>query len=280
VSSRPRTASPDEAASLWPAVRTERIFDAAEQFETYVTEGPWRVRANDRGDAALLGVWRRHLDVLAIRGMWCPPQRMRRFVSDAREVACGFGLDQVLSPLLPVELLGPYRREGMALHRRIVAIQGRVRDVRHDIPVPVAVSLRAGCEADLPALADLEVACFDEFWRYGSEELRELSRTERLVVAVTRAGQLIGYTLATESRGAATLGRLGVASGFRRLGVAQALVSDVVRWAADSGSETLSLCTQEENAPARALYRDLGLAEVRDVYGFAMGEAAPKEGRS
>ena len=262
-------ASSEEAARLWPAVRTEAVFDTAEQFAAYREKGPWRVRVNDRGDAAVLGVWREHLGVLAIRGMWCPVQQVSAFVADARAVARDLRLARVLSPLLPLDLLGPYRREGMAVCQRIVAIQGHARGVVPADP-PLGITLRAGRAGDLPVLVELDTASFDEFWRYGLTELEEYLDGERLVVAETADGQLIGYTLATESRGAATLGRLAVAPALRRAGVAKALVSDVAEWACEVGAETLSLCTQEENAAARALYRDAGFSEVRDMYGFAM----------
>jgi [ribosomal protein S18]-alanine N-acetyltransferase len=262
-------ATAEEAARLWPAVRSEH-FDTAGQFAAYREKGPWRVRVNDRGDAAVLGVWRGHLDVIAIRGMWCPVRQVAAFVSDARAVARDLGLARILSPLLPLDLLGPYRREAMASCQRIVAIQGHARGVLPADP-PLGVAFRPGLTGDMPALVALEATCFDEFWRYDLAELAEYIDGERLVVAETADGQLIGYTLATESRGAATLGRLAVAPALRRAGVAKALVSDVARWALHAGADTLSLCTQEENAAARALYRDAGFSEVRDVYGFAMG---------
>ncbi len=271
--SRPRAATEAEAARLWPAVRSERIFETADEFARYRAEAPWRVRVNDRGDAALLGVWREHFDVLAIRGVWCPPLHLGAFVADARAIARDLGLAQLLSPLLALELLGPYRREGMELRERIVAIQGHSHCVLQADP-PIGVTLRAGRGEDLAGLVELDAICFDEFWRYGMTELAELFRTERLVVAETVDGELIGYTLATASRGASTLGRLGVAVAARRHGLARALVTDVARWAVGAGAETLSLCTQEENAAARALYCAAGLTETRDLYGLAICRVA------
>jgi [ribosomal protein S18]-alanine N-acetyltransferase len=275
VRPHPREATARESVDIWPAVRSERIFDTAEQFAANRAESPWSVRVTERGEAAVLGVWRRHLDVLAMRGVFCSSSHIGVFVADARGLARERGLARVLSPLLPVDLLGPYLRERMQLSQRITAIQGHSRSVL-PADAPLGATIRAGTVADLPAVTALDAVCFDEFWRYGPAEIDELFGAERLAVAQNDDGQLIGYTLATVSRGTATLGRLGVAPSARGHGVGRALVSDVARWAESLGAEVLSLCTQEENSAARRLYQATGLAEVRDVYGFAMGDVAEK----
>ncbi len=161
-----REATRREAESLWPAARAERIFDTAEQFAAYCDAAPWRIRVSERGDAAILGVWREHLDVLAMRGVFCSPRHIGAFVADARALAAEHGLGRVLSPLLPVDLLGPYRQEGMSVCQRIIPIQGHPRA----IPVadlPLGVTLRAGRTEDLARLVLLDAECFDDFWRYG-----------------------------------------------------------------------------------------------------------------
>ena len=267
---RPQTATSEEAAALWPAVRADRLFDSAEQFAAYHEAAPWRVRVAGHGEAAVLGVWRAHLDVLAMRGVWCSARHVDAFVADARDAAREFGLAHVLSPLLPLELLGPYRRAGLEVSERIIAMQGHPQGVLPADP-PLGVTLRRGEERDLPALANLDRGSFDGFWAYGLQELSEYAVIERLVVAETVSGEVIGYTLATASRGAATLGRLAVAPHMRRHGLARALVAEVARWAVRSGAITMSLCTQESNDAARRLYVAAGFSEVTDVYGFAMG---------
>lgn len=269
----PREATPDEAAGLWPAVRAERLFDSAEQFAEYCSAGPWRIRVTDRGEAAVLGGWRGHLDVLAMRGVWCSSHHVAAFLDDARALASKRAYGRVLSPLLPRDLLGPYRRERMVVCQQITPIQGHPHGVQRADP-PRGVRFRGGTLDDVEVVAALDAVCFDDFWRYGTAELSDLIATERLVVAESGQGGLIGYTLATVSRGAATLGRLGVAPAARRIGLGLALVYEVARWADGAGAETISLCTQEENAPARKLYASAGLAEVSDIYGFAIGDVA------
>jgi ribosomal-protein-alanine N-acetyltransferase len=133
--------------------------------------------------------------------------------------------------------------------------------------------LREAHPSDAKAIADLDAECFGDFWRYGAPELAELLRHERCVLAETPTGELIGYTLATVSRGAAVLSRLCTAPEARRAGVGTALLSDVGEWCRESGASTLALCTQEENVGSRALYASAGLVEIGDRYTFAFREA-------
>lgn len=266
-----RPATAEECRGLWPAVSADRAFDSAEQFFAYRDETPWKVRVSEKGSACILGEWRSHLDVLAMRGMWCAERLVPAVCEDVYAVAREHGFAQVLSPLLPTVLLDGYRRAGMQPCQSIVAIQG-IPSLLPSTRLHPDVSLAAATTEDLDALADLDAACFDPFWRYGTLELTHLLRAERAVVARTDSGELIGYTLATVSRGAATLGRLAVSTETRRQGIGRTLVSDVASWAVSVGAQTLGLCTQEENAASRALYAACGLREIEDRYALAIGD--------
>jgi len=265
-------ATAEECRRLWPAVANDRVFETAEQFSAYRDEAPWKIRVSEKGDAAVLGVWRSHLDVLAMRGVWCAERLVPAMCADARAVAREHGFARLVSPLLPEVLLDGYRRAGMRDEYPIVAIQGLPSQVTFFEP-DEGVRLTTAAPGDLTELAELvalDAACFDPFWRYGEPELVELLATERAVVARTDSAELIGYTLATVSRGAATLGRLAVSPQARRRGVGRALVADVARWASSEGAMTLGLCTQEDNAASRALYRSCGLHEIEDRYAMAI----------
>ena len=266
-----RTATAEECRRLWPAINAERIFPSADAFYAYHEAAPWRVRVADKGIASILGAWREHLPVLAMRGVWCAERHVPAVCADAQAVAAQQGFAQLMSPLLPTVLLDRYRRSGMRVHQRVVAIQG-VPELVLPADPPPDVRFRPASASDLSALAVLDAACFDTFWRYGRSELAELISDERAVVAETGPGVLIGYTLATVSRGAATLGRLAVAPAGRRCGVGRALVSDVATWAVDAGALTLGLCTQDDNVGSRALYATCGLHEIDDRYALAIGD--------
>jgi GNAT superfamily N-acetyltransferase len=243
--------------------------DSLEELRAYHAEGPWRVRVAGRGEAALLGAWRLHLDTLALRGVWCSERHVPAFAEDAVEVAGEHGFRQVLSPLLPTGLLGVYRRCGMHDLRPIVAIQG-IPDRMRALNPPPGIKLRAAMTGDAAAVASLDAECFEEFWRFGAEELCQLLARERCTLAETADGDIIGYTLATVSRGAAVLSRLCTAPRARRTGVGTVLLADVGEWCRREGASTIALCTQEGNVASRALYSSAGLVEIRGRYGFAM----------
>jgi ribosomal protein S18 acetylase RimI-like enzyme len=266
-----RTATDSEAAKLWSAVAADRLFENAEQYRAYHAAGPWRVRVTPKGEAALLGPWREHLGVLAIRGVWSQERHVADFARDAAEQAHQHGFTSVLSPLLPDLLLGGYLRAGMRVVQPIVAIQGNPGLIMPAEP-PIGVRIRPATEADIIAVARVDGACFEEFWRYGVAEFRDLARTERMTVAEAKGGAIIGYTLATVVRGAATLSRLGTAPQARRCGVGRALLAEVASWTASRGAVTISLCTQEENSASRAMYASAGLTELPERYALAFME--------
>ncbi len=173
-----RAATVEECDRLLPAARAEHLVQTLEELREYRSEGPWRVRVNHRGDACVLGRWKAHLDVLAIRAMWCPERRVAELVRDAKAVARDREFGRLLSPLLPEVLLGPYRACGLTSTRNITAIQGLPEYVVAVDP-PGGVSLRQGSTDDLAALALLDAQCFDEFWRWGEEDLRGFLGAER-----------------------------------------------------------------------------------------------------
>jgi ribosomal-protein-alanine N-acetyltransferase len=268
---RPHTATADECAELWPAVTAEHLMESPAELRAYHDAGAWRVRVAGRGEAALLGAWRFHLDVLAMRGVWCSERHVADFAADAIGVGREHDFGRVLSPLLPADLLGGYRRAGLREVVPIVAIQGIPDRLPLHAPPP-GVTLRAAAPDDLSGLAALDAQCFDDFWGYRTEELSGLLTRERCTLAETAEGELIGYTLATVSRGAAMLSRLCTAPQARRMGVGAALLADVGAWCREAGVSTIALCTQEENAASRALYASAGLVEIRDRYALAVGD--------
>jgi len=247
--------------------------ESRDDLRSYWAAGPWRVRVLGRGEAALLGEWRRHLDVLSLRGVWATAAHVPVLVSDAVDMARVHGFGRVLSPLLPAGRLAPYHAAGMRDVAGIVAIQGVPERMKSAAPPP-GVGTREATTSDCAALARLDSLCFDDFWRYNAEEFSALLSRERCVLAATTDGDLIGYTLATAGRGSAVLSRLCTAPHARRRGVGAYLLAEVAAWLREQRASTLTLCTQEENAASRALYSSAGLVELDERYAFAMLDAA------
>ncbi|QUS36504.1 GNAT family N-acetyltransferase [Falsirhodobacter algicola] len=71
-----------------------------------------------------------------------------------------------------------------------------------------------------------------------------------------------GAVFAAVNGDLAVLHALEVAPQQRRRGLARRLVQGAAQWAADRGAARLGLVVSADNAPARALYAALGMAEV------------------
>lgn len=260
----------DEVARLWPAVRAARLFGSAEDFAAYRAAGPWRVRISDTGDATVLGEWRHGQDMLWIKGLWATVGRVGALVEDAASVARGQGYRRVLSPLVSEEPFPGYAAAGMEAVESLVAVQSPLLALALHPSSQVSVRLASG--RDMAAIADLDRACFEPFWRYGSAELDVVAATERLTVA-TLGDRIVGYSTIAIHGSAVTLGRIAVGPESRARGVGQALVDEQARHALGRGAHTITLCTQESNEAARAFYRRCGMVELPSRYTLGIRDA-------
>lgn len=221
----------------------------------------------------VLARWRRELDVLAITAVWAPTERVPGMVLDATAVARSRGFGSVLSPLLERRSAEPYERAGM---RMLVELTGYTRAVPHNpVPAaqpPVGIVLRAGGLGDVASCVELDAICFDEFWRHGTHELETAVAAEHLTIAVDDRGRAAGYAVSSTSGSTVTVGRLAVAPWARRRGIAMALVADAIAWAQAKRAVGVSLCTQSDNAEAKALYRSAGFTESPEPYALLLRE--------
>ena len=255
-------ASPDEAQKIWPAVNAAHLFDSHDGFERSRSEAPWRLQVTGRGEAVLLEEWRSHLDVLAMRGLWCSGERVAPLAEQIAAVAAGQGYGRLLSPLVAEEVAPVYERAGFSVHGTVIALRlDRRAWADEEIDLFGEVRLRQALADDLPTLVDIDADCFDEFWRYDPEHLARYLVEDRLVVAEGPDG-LIGYTLATVVRGSATLGRLAVRPSARGRRTGEALLREALSYLMRAGADTVTLCTQEENLASRSLYRKVGMTEL------------------
>lgn len=248
--------------TLWPAVRAAHIFPDRASFAAFHAEAPWRVRVSPAGAAAVVERWREDSDLLAIRGLWCAENAIPGFVGDLSALAVAHGYGRLLSPLVPADSARAYTRAGMHVTERLVSLRiDRPSASSMSAVVPDGVRLRPAALAEAEAIDRVDRACFDPFWAYGAARIARYIAEERVVVAHSDAG-LIGYTLCTVERGSGTLGRLAVLPEHRRTGVGAHLVADAVSAMLADGAASVTLCTQEENSGAKALYRKLGFRET------------------
>jgi ribosomal protein S18 acetylase RimI-like enzyme len=242
---------------------------SAEELGRYRAAAPWRVRVTESGEALVLSTWRSHLATLAIRGLWAAPQRVGTLVEDAAAIARSQGYSELLSPLVSYSELEPYVGAGMKPIEPIVALQGRAEAIARTRPVRAAAAIRVGLFSEISALVEVDAGCFDEFWRYGTPEIEDSMRRERVAVAECD-GAIVGYCTSSLNGATATVGRLAVAPRARRQGVGALLLTDAAAYAVRSHCETVTLCTQEANAASRSLYQRCSLVELPERYALCV----------
>jgi hypothetical protein len=209
----------EDVRRLWPAVSAAHIFDTREELERWWRDAPWRVRVTAAGEGAVLGRWRRDLDLLAVRGLWCAARRMPALIEGLRDVAKGEGFGRLLGPFVPEDAAGPYLASGMAVDKRIVVYRRRATVATfplspHPGGPPDQFTLREARPEDADAILRLDGTCFDSFWRYDEEHVTAALATGRGVLAEVES-EVIGYTLCTLYGAEATVGRLAVATSRR-----------------------------------------------------------------
>lgn len=267
-----RQADATDLDVLWPAVSAAHLFADYAAFSEFHARDPWRVRFAPDGTAAILEPWRENLDILAIRGLWVSSRRFVESVLALGEVAARQGFGRLLSPLIAHEARGPYERAGLRSLEPLVSFRATAVALA-GIPdrVPAGVILRRGVIDDLGAILRIDAACFDPFWAYGQTRLAGMLGTD-LVSVAELDGQVIGYTLSTVERGSGTLGRIAVAPEHGGLGAGYALLADSAHTMAEAGAHSVSLCTQQANVTAQALYIRVGMRRIPGKLVFLMGD--------
>jgi ribosomal protein S18 acetylase RimI-like enzyme len=258
-----RPAQREDLAWLWPAARSSQMFDDIRELEAFWAEAPWRVRVDARGEAAILVRWREHLDIVAIKGLWCAERRVPLLLEDLRIVVRQQGFGRVLSPLLPEEAARPYLEDGMVPVQDLVVLRLSLRGRQPLLSAADGgdITLRVGSGDDIDTVFGIDAVAFEDFWRYDRPMLARYIAGERLGMAEVN-GEVVGYTLCTVRRGEGSLGRLAVRPEWQGRGIGALLLEDAASYLERERAERVTLCTQSENLRSRRLYGDAGFEEV------------------
>ena len=263
---RLRQATPDELQALALEAHNDDAIGSIQALETLAASGPWKVQLSEEGDAIVFERWREHLDWLSMRAVWAAPSRLPAIVEASLALALEHGYSCLLSPLIAEELSTPYMRAGMQVATRLVVL--RRGPTPEDVtapepPLPPGVVLSEGSLDSLEEILRLDQRCFEPLWAYDRQLLGGYLMNDRVVEARDEDARLVGFTMSSIEGSQGSLGRLGVDPAMRRRGLAKALVADAARALAWQGIGSVTLTTQVENAPARALYAACGFDQMR-----------------
>jgi aminoglycoside 6'-N-acetyltransferase I len=137
------------------------------------------------------------------------------------------------------------------------------------------LTVRRETTVDAGLAAELD-AIFDEGMSWDAEQGRRfLAHPDTLLLVARWNGEVCGFLSAyrlqrfDRRRAEVLLYEIGVAESFRRRGVGRALVEEAKRWTAEVSADELWVLTENDNAPARALYATTG---GREQTGMTMFE--------
>ncbi len=140
-----------------------------------------------------------------------------------------------------------------------------------------SLTVRRETSIDAVLAAELD-AMFDDgdFWD-AEQGQRFLVHPDTLLLVARWDGVACGFLTAyrlqrfDRRRAEVLLYEIGVQEPFQRRGAGRALVEEAKRWAAEMGAAELWVMTEDDNAPARALYAATGGREVPGLTMFDYG---------
>lgn len=114
---------------------------------------------------------------------------------------------------------------------------------------------------DVPAIAQLEKVCFTDPWSENSIASELSNRLSYWLVAEDN-GVIAGYVGSQSVLDGADMMNLAVAPDYRRQGIGEQLVNELVAYLRQKGIIVLLLEVRVSNAPAIALYEKLDFEQV------------------
>ena len=121
--------------------------------------------------------------------------------------------------------------------------------------------IRTWEKRDNQAITDLEQVCFSYPWNY--EMICETQELPNFLGAVAEVnGEVVGYVGAIFCFAQADIALVAVKPEFRRQGIAQKLINQLIEWLLQKNVNELFLEVRVSNAPAKALYERMGFNAI------------------
>jgi len=116
-------------------------------------------------------------------------------------------------------------------------------------------------QAHVAQIAQLEKLCFSDPWSERSVA-SELDNELALWLVALEGDTVAGYVGSQSVLGEADMMNVAVAPAYRRQGIAEALVTELIARLAANSVSSLTLEVRASNEAAQALYAKLGFAQV------------------
>ena len=122
-------------------------------------------------------------------------------------------------------------------------------------------------ESHLSQVAQIEIQCFSTPWSENALREELTNSFARFYVALCD-GQVVGYMGAHNVVGEVYITNVAVSPQFRRRGIAEALIKNLMDVTLSEGAEFLTLEVRKSNAGAIGLYSKMGFETVGERKGF------------
>lgn len=129
-------------------------------------------------------------------------------------------------------------------------------------------TIREMTQGDIKQLAELEKQCFSTPWQEQSF-YEELSNKAAHYTVAEIGARIVGYIGYWQVVDECDVTNIAVAPDVRRMGIASALIAEVVRKARENALALVTLEVRKSNIPARTLYERFGfkaLGERKNYY--------------
>ena len=123
------------------------------------------------------------------------------------------------------------------------------------------MEIRLMNNGDIEQIAELEKLCFADPWSVSAFSY-ELNNPLSLWLVAVDGDTVAGYVGSQTVMGESDMMNVAVAPEYRRQGIAEQLIIDLIRQLNNRNSKSLALEVRQSNPPAISLYEKLGFVQV------------------
>jgi [ribosomal protein S18]-alanine N-acetyltransferase len=137
---------------------------------------------------------------------------------------------------------------------------------KYDFDAPTSgnqqVVVRSVETRDIPALQAIDIACFEDLWRYDALAFHDIAATHPYFVVAELNGKVVGYQFNTIDYGSGYLVRIAVHPSVNSRGIGARLMAEAMTFFQKANVRRIMLNTQDDNVHAHRLYEWFGFVRL------------------
>lgn len=129
-----------------------------------------------------------------------------------------------------------------------------------------SINIRTMKLEDLREIHKIDSAAFTQIWRYTLDTLEQALNLALFATVVQIQNRLVGYQISTISPIGGHLARLAVHPEYQGKGIGHSILQDLLHRFYRRGTRTITVNTQDDNAPSISLYKKAGFRPTGEEY--------------